>query len=1213
MKTKINALRLISRFCAAATIFLIYQATSAQASYYWYNIGPQQIVQVLGFNNDTLGYDTTTYSGRVSALAVDPVNPNHWLIGAAQGGVWETTDAGGTWNPRTDDQASLAMGAIAFAPGNPSLVYAGTGEANFRGDDYAGAGLLVSQDGGTHWQMLNTNFAKTSFSHIVVNPSNAANLVVATTRGGAGVREEAAGDILLTGAPARGVYVSTDGGTHFARVLTGEATALAANPNNFNEQYAGLGEIHGDPTNGVYRTADGWQNFTLISGPWITTNFTYTQIIIGTNFVVTCTNDVCVTNPEPIFTNIITGTNITSGGRVAMAISPSNPNVLYVGVAKTRSGYVADLSGIWVTTNAWDNNPTWDELPYPFASFVESWGGAYPCCEPKFWYHFDLLVNPTDPTVLYLAEYNVWQYASGNWTPLADWTTAHVHPDNHIMAWVPRGNQAYQMLLGNDGGVYISDVGVSGYWTSLNSGLRITQFYKGAVDPTGQNVLALGGAQDNFTSLYAGATRWSKVNNGDGGDCAMAINDPGDNWAVSFSPDSDNYYSPNPVEIFRTSTGGFLNDYSPAAAQISDGLPYTLQFYVHFEKAPYNDDLLIAGTARLWRCTNFFSGTIPSWSPNSPAMVDTNGIPVPISAMAFAPSETNGLVYAFGTEDGQLYITYSGGMPWSNLDPANQVPGRYVSGLAFSPADPNTLYVTLSGFDEDTPGQPGHLFKTTDALSGSPTWANVSPPVDLPNNCLAIDPGNVANIFVGTDIGVWQSLDSGGSWTHYGPTNGMPNVAVYDLRFNALSQITAFTHGRGAYRFAPINVPVINLSNVRNIHPIIGCLTCPPDLAFLNPGDEVSVDIPLQNILPIDTVDLTATMLPSAEITPITGMQDYGVVKGQGAAVSRTFKFIAGAAAGGPGIAGPSSGSGGACGDTVQVVLQLQDQGVDLGQVSIPFRLGVPTHPLVEDFEEGPPPALSPGWTSSSVGADPLWITVTNSPSNMPDAGEDDFPAPPSTNTSVFAADPAGSGQSYLVSPPFNVATPQARLYFREAFATSNAFDGGILEIAIGTQPFQEITQAGGSFVKDGYNTTLFDRNPLGPRPAWSGNSGGWLPVVVNLPPTAAGQTVQLRWHFASLFGMTNGGWFVDSVLLTEPICLPAVSNPIILNPALSGSFFTFAINTVTNRNYTIEFKTNLTNQVWQPWEMIPGNGNQQVISVPIAPDMQRFYRFEVQ
>ena len=121
--------------------------------------------------------------------------------------------------------------------------------------------------------------------------------------------------------------------------------------------------------------------------------------------------------------------------------------------------------------------------------------------------------------------------------------------------------------------------------------------------------------------------------------------------------------------------------------------------------------------------------------------------------MAFAPSANNGMVYAFGTEDGQLRITSNGGGIWSDLDPADAVPNRYISGLAFSPVDPNTLYVALSGFNAGTPGHNGHLFKTMNALAATPTWTDVSPPVDQPNNCVAIDPNAATQLWVGTEQG----------------------------------------------------------------------------------------------------------------------------------------------------------------------------------------------------------------------------------------------------------------------------------------------------------------------------------------------------------------------------------------------------------------------------------------------------------------------------
>ncbi len=185
----------------------------------WVNIGPAPILA-----------GTTAYSGRVTNIAVDPSDATHWLIGAAQGGIWETRDTGTTWTPKTDAQASLAMGAIAFAPSNPSIIYAGTGEANFSGDSYAGAGLLKSTDGGTTWQILATStFAKTTFSDIKVHPTNPNIVLAATSRGTSG--RGGGGPI---SPPARGIFKSTDGGVTWSQKLSGEATDLEIDPSNFN-------------------------------------------------------------------------------------------------------------------------------------------------------------------------------------------------------------------------------------------------------------------------------------------------------------------------------------------------------------------------------------------------------------------------------------------------------------------------------------------------------------------------------------------------------------------------------------------------------------------------------------------------------------------------------------------------------------------------------------------------------------------------------------------------------------------------------------------------------------------------------------------------------------------------------------------------------------------------------------------------------------------
>jgi hypothetical protein len=330
------------------------------------------------------------------------------------------------------------------------------------------------------------------------------------------------------------------------------------------------------------------------------------------------------------------------------------------------------------------------------------------------------------------------------------------------------------------------------------------------------------------------------------------------------------------VHIYRA-LGGL------AALASSDilGLSVFTQFFVHFEKSPRNDDIFIAGTSQLWKCNNFFSSFTPSWAANSPIMYH-GGTPVPISAMAFAPSDPTSRTYAFGTEDGQLRLTQNGGVDWSDMDAAMGVPDRYISGIAFNPTNANIVYVTLSGFEANTPNQPGHIYKGSNALDpGGPVWANVTPLVDLPFNCVAVDPTNPASVYVGTDLGIWWTPNATASWIHYGPSDGMPNVAVFDLRMNTNGVVVAFTHGRSAFGFASLELPRIVWPGSCRICGEAPCLGCPHEI-WANPGDLITFELTLQNIVPFDAQNLTVTLLPSAQINPINAVQSYGNLAGQG-------------------------------------------------------------------------------------------------------------------------------------------------------------------------------------------------------------------------------------------------------------------------------------------------------------------------------------------
>jgi photosystem II stability/assembly factor-like uncharacterized protein len=722
----------------------------------WINIGPAPILA------------WRPLSGRVTSIAVDPGDNSHWLIGGAQGGVWETRDNGATWIPKTDDQASLAIGAVAFAPSDARIIYVGTGEPEFFNGAYAGQGVLKSTDAGTTWELLATaTFARTSFSDIKAHPTDPSIVMAATTRGAAGrfamvLPEE------LSAAPPRGVFKSVDGGATWSQRLNGEATDLEVDPANFSHQYAGIGEIVGSPLNGVYRSTDAGDTWRLVDGPWSTT-------------------------PGRV-------------GRVELALAPSQPNVLYVSMQDTRDG-VGKFLALYRTDNAWAPAPVWVQIP---TGATDDGSGTHGYCgwsvdvtpgyaKPQCFYNHTLLVDQSDPNILYAGGVPLWRFDGTSWAEISKTADLQhgIHVDQQTLAWA-----GTRLIVGNDGGVWsTNDDGAT--WSDHNTSLAITQFYTGALHPANPN-FALAGSQDNGVETWAGADAWSYFAGGDFTGVAFSSSQPATRWAlVNYS-----------LTISQAVTRG--NRVTLLSA--GNGIDLTNAAFVsRFEKCPANEDVFIAGTDNLWKSTDFFSAPGapgPHWSANGPEMGECKSIWVElagdfgtsagcITALAFAASDTTCSTYAFATGDGRLRRTLNGGSTWDDLDASNAVPDRFVTDLAFAPTDANILYTTLSGFDEGTPGHPGHVFKTTSALAAAPAWSDVSPPADQPQNAIAVDPVDPQVVYVGADTGVWKSSDGAATWAHMGPESGMPNVAVFDVQIHpTVRRPFAFTHGRGAFMIA---------------------------------------------------------------------------------------------------------------------------------------------------------------------------------------------------------------------------------------------------------------------------------------------------------------------------------------------------------------------------------------------------------------------------
>ncbi|MGD0651802.1 MAG: endonuclease [Verrucomicrobiia bacterium] len=270
---------------------------------------------------------------------------------------------------------------------------------------------------------------------------------------------------------------------------------------------------------------------------------------------------------------------------------------------------------------------------------------------------------------------------------------------------------------------------------------------------------------------------------------------------------------------------------------------------------------------------------------------------------------------------------------------------------------------------------------------------------------------------------------------------------------------------------------------------------CTPANGVLDPGETVTVNFSLQNVGSENTSNLVATLLATGGVTSPSGAQTYGVVTNGGAAVAQPFTFTA----------------TGACGGTLIATLQLQDDSTSLGTITYVFTLGQVLTPLDEGFDGVTPPDLPTDWTTSASGAQSNWVTSATQADTPPNA--------------AFSPDPGDVGVNELVTPTFFISSASARLMFQQnydltASATNSnvGYDGGVLEIKIGGGSFQDILDAGGTFVSGGYNTMLSGdyTNPLAGRQAWSGNSGGFLTTTVNLPAAAAGQNVQLRWRCGS-------------------------------------------------------------------------------------------------
>jgi hypothetical protein len=316
--------------------------------------------------------------------------------------------------------------------------------------------------------------------------------------------------------------------------------------------------------------------------------------------------------------------------------------------------------------------------------------------------------------------------------------------------------------------------------------------------------------------------------------------------------------------------------------------------------------------------------------------------------------------------------------------------------------------------------------------------------------------------------------------------------------------------------FLGTNPPAITFDSMSVVNE-----SCSPPNNAIDPGETVTLEVAFKNSGAQDTTDLVITLLETNGVAGPGAPQEYGQVPASGGIASRIFSFTA----------------RGNCGERATATFHLQDGVNDLGTVDVPFDLGVITPAFTESFDTVNAPQLPSGWTSSATGVQNPWVTRATSVDSGINA--------------VFCGDPANVGISELVSVALQVPAAAARLTFRNNFdlepgdAPGTANDGGVLEIKIGPASFADILASGGSFSAGGYTGTITNiwGNPLAGRQCWSGNSGGYITTIVNLPDSASGQTIQLRWRCATdngNSGSSPAGWRIDTVRLDSVQCCAA-------------------------------------------------------------------------
>lgn len=702
----------------------------------------------------------TNQGGRTRQLLVDPRNTNIMYAAAVGGGVWKSVNAGASWTPLTDLLLpNIAVASLAMDPSNSQVLYAGTGEGFFNGDAIRGMGIFKTTDGGATWAAV----AATTPAPGTLGDFSYVNQIVVSPRDGRRVYA----------ATTAGLFRSNDSGTTWTKVINGAAVngcmdiAIQAK-RSLGYVFASCGTF---AQGTIYRATDA----------------------AASSFVAVHSE--------------------AGMGRTSLAMAPSNENIVY---AMSANNSTNGMHAIYRTTTgggagSWTarvrssdatklNRLQMTNPVYAYSECVGSQVGNF----NQGWYDNVIAVDPADPNRVWTGGIDLMRSDDGgaNWGIASYWwfdrgDANYAHADQHVIRFHPgyNGTTNTTMYVANDGGVFRTDTArgnvgttinnvcgtpVAGMvtWTELNSAYTTTQYYHGAVWPDGS--MFMGGMQDNGTwKGTTASTTGTKLLGGDG--AYVSVDTKGDANAGN-----DVLFGGYTGLSLQRSVDGGANFSDAVNGIVADG---GFDFIAPHEMNAGDRQKLFTGGWYIWRTTDQAN----SWTRAS-AITAGDGS---ISAIASSPTDANRVIV--GMSDGYIHysttaLSATSATSWSFQRPRSV----FVSSVAFDPSNSQVAYVTYSTFSGVSVYKTSNGGANWTALPG--TGVNVLPQV--PATAVVVDPADSLRIYVGTDIGVYTTVDGGVNW--YREVTNFGHVSIEALAINSTGTkyLYAFTHGRGAWRVA---------------------------------------------------------------------------------------------------------------------------------------------------------------------------------------------------------------------------------------------------------------------------------------------------------------------------------------------------------------------------------------------------------------------------